>query len=157
MAEVSFHAFGDMPAPQWLSLLTHPDVRRHMPLAGDSWNEASAADWARSKDAQWKANGYGPWAIRIDGEFAGWGGFQKEGDEVDLGLVLLPGFWGHGARLFTEMVSRGRQMQLSPITILLPPSRIRMKGLSRLGFVRAGEIDYDGHRFIKFRLLAEAP
>jgi GNAT superfamily N-acetyltransferase len=152
MAEISFHAFAEIPPADWLALLTDPDVRRHMPLAGDDWTETSAADWARSKDAQWQENGYGPWAIRIDGKFAGWGGLQKEGDEVDLGLVLLPHQWGHGARLFAEMVARGRQMQLSPITILLPPSRTRMKGLARLGFTPAGEIEYAGHRFIKFRL-----
>lgn len=153
MAEISFHAFAEIPARLWLALLTHPDVRRHMPLAGDDWTEASAATWAVSKDAQWQENGYGPWAIRINGAFAGWGGFQKEGDEVDLGLVLLPDQWGHGAQLFAEMVARGRQMRLSPITILLPPSRTRMKGLSRLGFEPAGELDYAGHRFIKFRLV----
>lgn len=152
MAEITFHAFAEIPAAQWLALLTDPDVRRHMPLAGDGWTEASATDWARSKDRQWQENGYGPWAIRVDGAFAGWGGFQKEGEEVDLGLVLLPGHWGHGAQIFTEMVSRGRQMELSPITILLPPSRTRMKGLARLGFTPDGAFDYDGQRFLKFRL-----
>ena len=83
--------------PDLVLLLNDPDVRRHMPLAGDDWDETRAADWAKAKDAQWVENGYGPWAIRIDGEFAGWGGFQKEGEEADLGLVLLPGHWGDGA------------------------------------------------------------
>ena len=150
---ITFHRLSDVPSEHWVRLLNDPDVRRHMPLAGGAWQEAQARDWAASKDAQWDANGYGPWAIRIDGDFAGWGGFQEEGDEADLGLVLLPGFWGHGARIFAEMVRRGREMKLANVTIMLPPSRVRMKGLARLGFEPAGDIEYDGHRFLKFRLV----
>jgi RimJ/RimL family protein N-acetyltransferase len=133
-------------------LLTDPEVRRHMPLAGDNWDEAGAADWARGKDAQWEANGYGPWAIRVDGAFAGWGGFQREGDEADLGLVLLPAYWGHGADIFREMVRRGRELSIANVTIMLPPSRVRLKGLVRLGFEPAGEVEHAGERFLKFRL-----
>ena len=112
MNDITFHPLSEIPAPELVALLTDPDVRRHMPLAGDHWDEASATDWARAKDAQWQENGYGPWAIRIDGSFAGWGGYQKEGDEADLGLVLLPGQWGHGAAIFRELVRRGTQMQI---------------------------------------------
>lgn len=153
VTDLTLHAFAEIPAADLLILLNDPDVRRHMPLAGDGWTEAKALDWARSKDAQWQENGYGPWAIRVDGAFAGWGGFQKEGEEVDLGLVLLPAYWGHGARLFREMVRRGEQMQLSNITIMLPPSRTRLSGLARLGFEPMGELQYDGQRFLKFRLV----
>ncbi|MDB5542456.1 MAG: N-acetyltransferase [Devosia sp.] len=153
MAEITFLPLSEIAAADLVELLNDPDVRRHMPLAGDHWDEARGLDWAKGKDAQWQENGYGPWAIRIDETFAGWGGFQKEGEEADLGLVLLPAQWGHGAVLFRELVRRGREMQLSNVTILLPPSRVRMKGLARLGFEPAGELEYAGHRFLKFRLL----
>ena len=43
----------------------------------DHWTAERAADWARSKDEQWTTNGYGPWALKVDGVFAGWGGFQR--------------------------------------------------------------------------------
>jgi RimJ/RimL family protein N-acetyltransferase len=152
MTDITFHPLSEIPAPELLALLTDPDVRRHMPLAGDNWDEAGAAGWARAKDAQWQEHGYGPWAVRIDGVFAGWGGFQKEGDEADLGLVLLPGQWGHGAAIFRELVRRGAEMQVRNVTIMLPPSRVRMKGLVRLGFEPAGELDYAGQHFLKFRL-----
>lgn len=152
MTEITFHQLSEIPAAQLLELLTDPDVRRHMPLAGDNWDAQSAADWARAKDAQWQENGYGPWAIRIDGAFAGWGGFQREGDEADLGLVLLPGQWGHGAAIFRELIRRGIEMQVRNVTIMLPPSRVRLKGLTRLGFEPAGELDYAGQHFLKFRL-----
>lgn len=151
MTEITFHPLSEIPPPEVLALLTDPDVRRHMPLAGDDWNADSAAEWARAKDAQWQENGYGPWAIRIDGGFAGWGGFQKEGDEADLGLVLFPGQWGHGAAIFRELVRRGTELQIRNVTIMLPPSRVRLKGLVRLGFEPAGELDYAGQRFLKFR------
>ena len=149
---LTFHRLSEIPASDWLILLKDPEVARHMPLSGGDWDEAKAADWASGKDSQWGANGYGPWAIRVDGAFAGWGGFQKEGDEADLGLVLLPGYWGFGAAMFKEMLRRGKDLPLGVVTILLPPSRTRMKGLARLGFVPAGEIEYAGHRFLKFRL-----
>lgn len=153
MTELTFHPLSEIRATELLALLTDPDVRRHMPLAGDSWDAESAAAWARAKDAQWQQNGYGPWAIRIDGTFAGWGGYQKEGDEADLGLVLLPGQWGHGAAIFRELVRRGTDLQIRNITIMLPPSRVRLKGLARLGFEPAGELEYAGQRFLKFRLV----
>lgn len=151
---LTLSALSDIAPADWAHLLNDKDVQRHMPLAGDHWDETKAREWAAGKDAQWQENGYGPWGIRIDGAFAGWGGFQKEGDEADLGLVMLPEFWGHGATLFREFVALGRKMRLENVTILLPPSRVRLKGLVRLGFQPAGEIDYDGHRFLKFRLTA---
>lgn len=149
---ISFHRFDEIAAADLVGLLNDPDVRRHMPLAGDVWDEPGARAWGAGKDGQWQANGYGPWAIRIGGAFAGWGGFQKEGEEADLGLVLLPAYWGAGARIFRELVQRGTAMKLGAITILLPPSRARTSGLVRLGFVPKGELEYAGHRFLKFRL-----
>jgi hypothetical protein len=54
-----------------------------------------ARDWIGGKDGQWVENGYGPWTFYIDGEFVGWGGFQREDDGANYGLVLFPEFWGH--------------------------------------------------------------
>jgi hypothetical protein len=150
--QIALCTLSEIPASELVALLNDSDVHRHMPLAGDHWDEAKALDWARAKDAQWAENGYGPWAIRLDGAFAGWGGFQKEEADADLGLVLFPRYWGSGAPIFRELLRRGAALPLPGITILLPPSRVRMKGLVRLGFVPDGEIDYTGERFMKFRL-----
>ncbi len=38
------------------------------------------------------------------------------------------------------------------MTFLLPPSRTNLRALERLGARQIGEIDYDGERFLKFRL-----
>jgi len=148
----TLHKFTEIPAGDWLKLLTDPEVHRHMPLGGDDWTETSAAEWAAGKDAQWATNGYGPWALRVDGVFAGWGGFQKEDADADFGLVLLPQFWGHGMAIGSELLQRGWKMGLPSVTFLLPPSR-RMRGLGRLGFQPDGEVDYDGHRFLRFRMM----
>lgn len=150
---LEFVPFSSISGATWLTVLNNPEVHRHMPLAGKVFTEAEAVDWATGKDRQWVENGYGPWAIRIDGIFAGWGGFQKEGDEADLGLVLLPAFWGVGHALHRALIDRGfGELGLTSVSILLPPSRTRLTALARLGYHPAGDIEYDGHRFLKFRL-----
>lgn len=150
----SFHRLSDIPAADWLALLNNTDVHRHMPLGGQSWTADDAMAWAAGKDAQWELNGYGPWAIRVDGAFAGWGGFQKEDQDADFALVLLPSFWGHGRKLHETMLARGfSELALESITILLPPSRKWLRPVERLGYRPEGEIAYEGHRFLKFRLM----
>jgi RimJ/RimL family protein N-acetyltransferase len=149
---LTVHRFSEIAPADWVRLLNNPEVHRHMPLGGgDKWTEAGAADWAAGKDAQWASNGYGPWALKLDGTFAGWGGFQKENADADFGLVLLPEFWGHGMAIGAELLARGWDMGLPSVRFLLPPSR-RMRGLGRLGFKPDGEVDYDGHRFLRFRI-----
>jgi hypothetical protein len=43
-------------------------------------------------------------------------------------------------------------MGFASITIMLPPSRVRLKSLARAGYEPAGDLEYAGHRFLKFRL-----
>lgn len=99
---IEFTRLTEVPILAVLALLNEPRNARHMPLAG-AWSETSAAAWVQSKDAQWEESGYGPWAILFDGEFAGWGGFQREKNGPDFALVLLPAHWDPAAR------SRGRR------------------------------------------------
>jgi hypothetical protein len=47
-------------------------------------------------------------------------------------------------------------MELESITILLPISRTRTKGIARLGFQADGEVEFDGVRFQRFRLYGGA-
>lgn len=149
----TLHKFSDIPIDDWIFLLNHPAVIRHMPLSNGAWTERTAADWAKGKDAQWQVNGYGPWSIRVDGNFAGWGGFQKEDDEADFALVLLPEYWGHGAEIFRACMNRRNELDIGPVSIMLPPSRSRVRGLGRIGFAFAEELEYEGQRFLKFRAL----
>ncbi|HVR48668.1 MAG TPA: GNAT family N-acetyltransferase [Pseudorhodoferax sp.] len=147
----SLHSFCDIAIPQWMRLLNHPDVVRHMPLAEARWSESAVADWVRGKDSQCRENGYGPFAIRIDGRFAGWGGFQREGAEADFALVLLPEYWGHGGRIFRHFMDHRAELGIETVSILLPPSRLRTRGLARWGFQHVGDVTYGNQRFLKFQ------
>lgn len=149
---IRYLRLSDIPVSHLLALASDPAVTRHMPLAG-TMDEAECRAWAAGKDAQWAENGYGPWAFEIDGEFAGWGGFQKEGEDPDLGLVLRPRFWGLGVRLARLLIDKGfAELGFTSIIALLPPSRRHLRPLERFGFVPDGSIDYAGRSFLRFRL-----
>ncbi|MCW2271956.1 hypothetical protein D3C77_233540 [compost metagenome] len=136
-----------------VSLNNNPSVLRQMPLGGAHFDDVTARTWVNQKDAQWEQHGYGPWAFLIDQQFAGWGGLQHENGDADLALVLHPTFWGRGRAIYQAIVERAfTEMGLSSITILLPPTRTRIKAIFRLGFQADGEVDIDGVRFLRFRL-----
>lgn len=137
-----------------LDLLNDPGIARHMPLAGDRFDEAAARQWADGKDAQWQQNGYGPWAVIVGDEFAGWSGFQKEGQDADFAMVLKPRFWGLGREIYVRAVGQGFDaLGFESIVVTLPPTRKVARVLGRLGFHRDGETEHWGRRFLRFRLL----
>jgi hypothetical protein len=86
----------------------------------------------------------------------GWGGFQKEGDEWDYGLVLRSGSFGLGTRISKKAIEFAFADDRIPfVTFLLPPSRKNLSALKRLGAAFVEEIDYDGSTFLKYRLETE--
>ncbi|GFE49021.1 hypothetical protein So717_07740 [Roseobacter cerasinus] len=88
-----------------------------------------------------------------DGKYIGWGGFQKEGDEWDFGLVLRPDAFGLGRRISKKAIDFAIADDRIPfVTFLLPPSRKNLGALGRLGAEHVGDVDYGGERFLKFRL-----
>lgn len=88
-----------------------------------------------------------------DNQYVGWGGFQKEGDEWDFGLVLKPDAFGLGTRISRKAIQFAIADERMPfVTFLLPPSRKKLGALERLGARRVDEIDYDGATFLKYRL-----
>jgi len=136
-----------------ISLMNHPNVRRHLPLARGQFGPAECAAFVAGKEALWHQHGYGPWAFVIDGMFAGWGGLQPEGDDVDLALVLDPKYWGHGKTIYDHVVKRAfGELGLRSVTILLPPSRGHAHAIRRLGFAPDGEIEIGEQRFLRYRL-----
>jgi ribosomal-protein-alanine N-acetyltransferase len=145
-----------------IALMTNPSVRAHMPLARGVFDEDACRSFVEGKEQQWTDNGYGPWAFVIDGQFAGWGGFQKEEADVDLAIVLGPRWWGHGPSICRKLLARGFAPQaeggfgFSAVTIMLPPSRRHFKALKRLGFQEEGPVDYLGERFVKLRISADS-
>lgn len=60
-----------------------------------------------------------------------------------------------GKIIYDEIIRRAfGEMELASVTILLPPTRTRVKGIRRLGFQPDGEVEIGGERFIRYRLFA---
>jgi len=136
-----------------IALHSHPDVLRHLPLAPDAFGMTECRAWINAKTRQWSEHGYGPWAVRIDGGFAGWGGCQWASGDADLALVLFPRYWGAGQAICRRMMDVAfNELGLTQVTALLPTSRTRLRAMARFGFEAAGERIIDGHTFLRFVL-----
>lgn len=124
-----------------------------MPLMPDYFDEADCRAFVDDKERLWMKHGYGPWAILVDGDFAGWGGLQPESGEADVALVLKPDYWGAGVQLIRVILACAfGELGLDTVTTLLPPTRTRVRGLTRLGFIPAGTLDVGGQMFVRYRL-----
>ncbi|WP_424929655.1 hypothetical protein [Amaricoccus tamworthensis] len=133
--------------------MSDPVVAEHMPLSTRRWDAAATAAFVAAKEATWARDGLGHWAILVDGRYVGWGGFQKEGDEWDFGLVLKPDAFGLGLRIARRALDLARADPRIPfVTFLLPPSRRNLGALRRMGAEFVGEVDYAGAVFRKYRL-----
>ncbi|KDO00863.1 GNAT family N-acetyltransferase [Pseudomonas donghuensis] len=153
--DLQFKRLSEISSADIIELNNNPDVLRHMPLGRPDFDEAKCSAWVAEKESQWLLNGYGPWAFWVNQKFAGWGGLQQEQGDADLALVLHPDYWGLGKAIFDEIVRRAfQEMGLGSVTVLLAPSRTRIKGILRIGFRRDGEVEVDGIRFARYRLLA---
>jgi len=138
-----------------IALHTDPRVLRHLPLAGGDFDESECKKWVEGKERQWTVNGYGPWAFRIDGIFAGWGGLQLENGDAGLAMVLSPEYWGCGKAIYRVLTTKAfDEMGFASITALLPPSRACAKSMHRLGFQTDGQVEISGTPFDRYRLCA---
>jgi ribosomal-protein-alanine N-acetyltransferase len=154
--QIAFARLPDIPLAQVTALLNEPRNARHMPLSG-TFTEDSARDWVQAKDAQWDAHGYGPWAVLVNNEFAGWGGFQQEENGADFALVLGPRYWGHGAAITRLALERGfGELGLTEVVIALPYTRNPDRIVARFGFVPDGDVAYGGATFRQYRLTRPA-
>ena len=151
--QIAFTRLPDIDPAEIVAHMSAPRVAEHMPLLTSRWDETTVADFVAAKEACWSRDGLGHWAILSDNTYVGWGGFQKEGDEWDFGLVLKPESFGLGARILRKAIDFAIENERIPfITFLLPPSRRNLGALKRLGAEFIGEIDYDGATFLKYRL-----
>lgn len=153
--QLEFKRMSEVKPAEYIALSNHPLVRRHMPLSDGNFGEAECREWIAGKEKQWEEYGYGPWAFFVDGRFVGWGGLQYENGDADLGLVLHPDYWGMGKMIYEAIIQRAfGEMGFESVTILLPPSRTRVKGILELGFQPDGETEIAGECFIRYRLYA---
>ena len=136
--------------------MSDPRVAAHMPLLTFKWDKAAVTKFIATKEKCWNRDGLGHWAILSNNKYVGWGGFQKEGDEWDYGLVLKPSSFGLGTRISRKAIKFAVADERIPyVTFLLPPSRKNLGALARFGAKLVDEIEYDGETFLKYRLETE--
>ena len=152
MDEIKFVHLYEIEEQLIIDLMNNEMVGRHLPLLADDFSAESCRAFLKAKKQLWDEHGFGPWAFLINNEFAGWGGLQSEHGEADFALVLHPKFWGWGRKIFDEVKDQAfNRMNLSSITILLPPNRPNSKAVTRLGFIEDGELTVEGEVFLRFR------
>lgn len=136
--------------------MTDPRIAEHMPLLTFKWDHDAVTKFIAAKEECWRRDGLGHWAILWNDSYVGWGGFQKEGDEWDYGLVLKPESFGLGTLISKRAIEFAVADKRIPfVTFLLPPSRRNLGGLARLGARFVDEIEHDGVKFLKYRLETE--
>jgi len=152
-SQITFVRLSEVSRDEIMAHMSDPRVAQHLPLLDFVWNEAALVGFLDAKEACWRRDGLGHWAILCDGRYVGWGGFQKEDGEWDFGLVLKPENFGLGLRISRLALAIARDDDRIPfVTFLLPPSRRHLGALARLGAKPDGEVTFDGARFLKFRL-----
>ena len=150
---VEFKRLTEVGRSEIIGLMNNPLVKRQMPLAPEHFSESDCEAFVAAKEQLWTEHGYGPWAFVVDGRFAGWGGLQYERGEAEFALVLHPDYWGIGKHLYGEIIDRAfGEMGFDAVTVLLPPTRKRIKALLRLGFEPDGTADIGEERFFRYRL-----
>ncbi|MEM7731094.1 MAG: GNAT family N-acetyltransferase [Pseudomonadota bacterium] len=138
--------------------MSDPRVAEHMPLLTGGWDAEVVRRFVEHKERCWARDGLGHWAFMAGERYVGWGGFQKEGEEWDFGLVLTPAAFGLGRRIAAKALDFATADNRIPfVTFLLPPSRRHLGVFARLGAEPVGEIEYDGAAFLKFRLEIGSP
>lgn len=151
--EITFARLSQIDPQEIAAHMADKRVAEHMPLLTSGWDVATAAEFIAIKEACWARDGLGHWAILSRNRYVGWGGFQKEGDEWDYGLVLKPNAFGLGLTISRKAIAFAVANERIPfVTFLLPPSREHLGALQRLGAAFVGEVEYDGKLFRKFRL-----
>jgi len=153
MDRIEFVRLFEVDEKQLIELMNNDLVGKQLPLLTGDFSVEQCRAFLEAKEKLWDDYGFGPWAILIDGKFAGWGGLQPESNDADFALVLHPAFWGWGRRIFEKVKALAfGEMNRDSITVLLPPSRLNSRAITRLGFVEDGHSIIDGVRFVRFRL-----
>jgi len=150
---LAFVRLPDISPDEIIAHMSDARVAEHMPLLTSKWDRSTVAEFVAAKEEFWRRDGLGHWAILCDDTYAGWGGFQREGDEWDFGLVLKPDFFGLRARITRKAIDFAIADERIPfVTFLLPPSRKNFGALARLGARFVETVDYKGAPFLKYRL-----
>ncbi len=154
--EITFTRLPQINPTEIIHHMSDPRVAEHMPLMTFEWNEAAVAKFVATKEECWNRDGLGHWAILLNNKYVGWGGFQREKDEWDYGLVLKPEFFGLGIHISKKAIEFAYADERIPfVTFLLPPSRKNLGAFKRFGATFIEEIEYDGSTFLKYKMKTE--
>lgn len=147
--------FVRLPEVEPAAILGHlrdPRIARHLPLLPADPDMALVEKVIAAKEACWERDGLGHWAILHDGDYAGWGGFQRDGDDWDFGLVLRPAYFRRGKAIAIQVFEWARRhTNIEEVTFLLPLSRSE-RALQRLGARQMGISEHVGIPFRKWCL-----
>lgn len=150
---LTFTGLTDIRPAEIISHMNDARIKKHLPLLTTSWGQNELDNFIKAKQEFWHRDGLGHWAFLYNNQYVGWGGFQKEGEEWDYGLVLKPEYFGLGAKITRAALKFARLDNRIPyVTFLLPPSRKNQRALLRLGARFIAEIDYNDEQFLKYRL-----
>ncbi|GAA6181357.1 hypothetical protein NBRC116594_27950 [Shimia sp. NS0008-38b] len=153
MSNVVFKPLAQTPRPLLIEQLNDARVIAHLPLLHGVFDDAALDRFLEIKAARWEQDGLGHWAFWRDGVFLGWGGFEKEDDVWDFGLVLMPDAFGQGAAITRQALAFARtEPCIDTVQFLLAPTRRSMRALQRIGAREAGEIRHGGQIFRRFLL-----
>ncbi|MGH1447385.1 MAG: GNAT family N-acetyltransferase [Cognatishimia sp.] len=152
-SKIRFVRLSDVPLTDIISHMNDPRVAEHMPLLKFEWTLEEVKKFVTAKESTWQRDGLGHWAILSDEVYVGWGGFQREGEDWDFGLVLKPDNFGLGMRISRKAIEFAKSdPRIETITFLLPLSRKNLGALARGGAKYVENIEYDGETFKKYRL-----
>ncbi|WP_283426652.1 GNAT family N-acetyltransferase [Shimia sagamensis] len=145
--------FGDLqevPRALLTAQMADPRVAEHLPLLDGGFDLEA---FLRGKAQRWAQDGLGHWAIWQGEVFLGWGGFEKEDDVWDFGLVLTPEAFGQGQAIARQALAFAREdARIEVVQFLLAPTRRSVKALARMGAKEVGEVRYGGQTFRRFLL-----
>ena len=154
--DLRFVRLSDIDPAVLLDHMSDRRIARHLPLLGTGWDLERIAAFVQAKEQCWARDGLGHWAILADQDYAGWGGFQKEGEDWDFGLVLRPEYFSLGSPIFAQAIAwLGKHRQIREVTFLLPPTR-STRVPERFGAVFRGETLYGGTAFRKWSIAVPA-
>jgi len=151
--DIAFARLTEVPLATLVAHMNDPRVATHLPLLTEPWDEGVAARFVAAKEARWRRDGLGHWAILAEGAYAGWGGFEREGEDWDFGLVLRAEAFGLAPAIARRALACARaDPRIAAVTFLLAPSRRSLSALARLGARPCGEVEHAGARFAKYLL-----
>ena len=145
MAIIGYHPFDAVSASAMADFLNQPQIRTHL-IEHPLFDEPAAQSWMNSKQALDQKPGCRLRLVFIDGEFAGWCGIQPDEQGVELAIVIAPGFWGAGIRIFKTMLQWASELRHEWVVFHLLDSRKQYRALAKLAS-RVERHTWEGREF----------